>query len=528
MDRLELKAALAVSDAGEITGIAWPFGTPDSIGDLIERGAFNASAAMPILFEHDTGRVVGTWHTAVETDAGLEVKGRLFLDSVPLARDVRALIKRGRANGLSIGFRATEAKTRLDGNRTIVALDLAEISIVANPSHPDARILTIKSAGVAAIPNTQGIIMENELKAPAPEYAELELKVAAVADSVKTVLKLTDRLDKLELKMNRPAAANGNVPGADNDNGVETKAFGSFIRRGVERMPAEETKALTVAVDANGGYLAPEEFIGGILKKLVEFSPIRSYAKVISISTSEIKQPRRLTGTAATWVSEIADRTESTMTFEQATFTPYEMATYTDVSTQLLEDNAYNLEGELQDDFSESFGKTEATAFVSGDGTGKPKGLLAATGIVEVKSGTAATLGTNPAQTIIALYHKLQSAFAQNGVWLMNRNTLALMRMLTDGQGRFLMLDPITAGMPITLLGRPIVEAIDMPDVAANAYPIMFGDLSGYRIVDRIGLSVLRDPYSLATKGQVRFHARKRVGGDVTHADRFVKIKCAV
>jgi len=416
MDRLELKAALAVSDAGEITGIAWPFGVPDSVGDLIERGAFNPSAAMPILFEHDTGRVVGTWHTAVETDAGLEVKGRLFLDSVPLAREVHALIKRGRANGLSIGFRATETKTRADGNRTIIALDLAEISIVANPSHPDARVLTIKSAGVAAVPNIQGNIMENALPAQTPEYLDLETKVAAVADSVKTVLKLTDRLDKLELKLNRPAAANSNVPTGDNDNHIETKAFGSFIRRGVERMPAEETKALTVAVDANGGYLAPDEFIGGILKKLVEFSPIRQYAKVISISTSEIKQPRRLTGTAAMWVDEIADRTESGMTFEQAVFTPHELATFVDVSTQLLEDNAYNLEGELQEDFSESFGKTEAAAFVSGDGTGKPKGLLAATGIAEIKSGTAATLGTNVASTVIALYHKLQSAFAQNGV----------------------------------------------------------------------------------------------------------------
>ncbi|TIX69210.1 MAG: phage major capsid protein, partial [Mesorhizobium sp.] len=93
-----------------------------------------------------------------------------------------------------------------------------------------------------------------------------------------------------------------------------------------------------------------------------------AYAKVVPISAAEVKLPRRLTGTAATWVAEIDDRTASGMTFEQATFTPYELATYTDVSTQLLEDNAYNLEGELQDDFAESFGKTEAAAFVTGDG----------------------------------------------------------------------------------------------------------------------------------------------------------------
>jgi HK97 family phage major capsid protein len=195
------------------------------------------------------------------------------------------------------------------------------------------------------------------------------------------------------------------------------------------------------------------------------------------------------------------------------------------VSNQLLEDNAYNLEGELMADFAEAFGVAEATAFVTGNGTGKPKGLLAtSTGIAEIKTGAAATLGTDPAATIIGMFHSLQSAFAQNGFWIMNRKTLGALRTLKDETGRFIMLDPITAGAPTTLLGRPIVEAVDMPDVAANAVPILFGDLSGYRIVDRIGLSVLRDPYSIATKGQVRFHARRRVGGDVSHADRFVKL----
>jgi HK97 family phage major capsid protein len=123
------------------------------------------------------------------------------------------------------------------------------------------------------------------------------------------------------------------------------------------------------------------------------------------------------------------------------------------------------------------------------------------------------------------MFHKVPSVVAQNAVWMMNRTTLGTLRQLKDGSGRFIMLDPVTAGAPVTLLGRPIVEMVDMPDVTANAYPIMFGDLSGYRIVDRIGLSVLRDPYSQATNGLVRFHIRKRVGGDVSHADRFLKLK---
>jgi HK97 family phage major capsid protein len=334
---------------------------------------------------------------------------------------------------------------------------------------------------------------------------------------------LTARLDKLEAKANRPVAANDN----DDQPAAERKAFVSFIRRGIERLTTDEVKALTVSVDGNGGYLAPEAFGDEILKKIVEMSPIRQYAKVTSITAPEVKYPRKLTGTAAAWVAEIGDRSESGMTFEQATFTPYELSCFVPISRQLLEDNAYGLEAELSADFGESFAKTEGAAFVNGNGTGKPKGLLVASGIAEVKTGNAATLGTDPAATIIGMFHKVPSIVAQNGVWLMNRTTLGSLRTLKDETGRFIMLDPITAGAPATLLGRPIVEAIDMPDVAANAYPIMFGDLSGYRIVDRIGLSILRDPFTLSDNGQVKFTAYRRTGGDVSHADRFLKLKVA-
>lgn len=519
MDKLEIKASFSVDDAGTIAGIAWPFGEPDSVGDLIERGAFHPAAAMPILYEHDAGRVIGVWEEIAETDAGLTVKGRLFLDSVPLAREVHSLVKRAKATGLSIGFRATESKTRADGNRTILALDLAEISIVRDPCHPAARILSVKSAGGAATPPHERTEMDPELK----NEPEVKSDPVITPEELKAI---KSRLDKIEAKANRPLAANSNHPVADNDN-VETKAFVSFLRRGVERLGADEQKALTVSVDANGGYLAPEGFGGEVLKKIVELSPIRQYAKVTTITTAEVKYPRKLTNTAATWVSEIGERTESGMTFEQATFTPYELSTFVPVSRQLLEDNAYGLEGELSADFAESFAKTEGAAFVNGDGTGKPKGLLTATGITEVTTGNAATLGTDPAATIIGMFHKLPTSVAQNGVWVMNRNTLGSLRTLKDGTGRFIMLDPITAGMPVTLLGRPIVEAIDMPDVAANAFPIMFGDMSGYRIVDRIGLSILRDPFTLSNVGQVKFTAFRRVGGDVSHTDRFVKLKVA-
>ncbi|RDI51225.1 phage major capsid protein [Microvirga subterranea] len=350
--------------------------------------------------------------------------------------------------------------------------------------------------------------------------ATFEEKMAGLQNEVKAA---KDRADELETKLNRPGTGSTKT-----DDDQERKAFESFLRRGIERMPADEVKTLTVANDPSAGYLAPETIGAELFKDMVEFSPIRNYARVVQITGPEIRYPRRVSGTTAYWVDEIEDRTASEPVFDQMSLTPWELATFTEVSNQLLEDNAYNLEEELRLDYAESFGKKEGAAFVAGTGTKQPRGILTATGIPEIITGKAdGFAATDPADAIVKAYYALPSAYAQRGAWLMNRNTMGIMSQWKDGQGRYLLMNPVTEGTPSTLLGRPVIEAVDMPDVAAGAFPIVFGDWSGYRIVDRIGLSVLRDPYTRARNGITTFHARKRVGGDVTHPDRFVKVKVA-
>ena len=338
-------------------------------------------------------------------------------------------------------------------------------------------------------------------------------------------------VDKLSAKLNRPIAGNNNQPDVANDNGnVETKAFFNVLRKGEARIEDVERKALVVADDAQAGYLAPESFASELIKLLKEFSPIRQYARVTSIGAKSVKYPRRVGSPTAYWVDETGDRTASEPSYEQIGIMPHELATYTDVSNQLLEDNAFNLEGELSTEFAEAFATTEALAFLKGSGNAnnQPTGLLTNANIAEMTTGVADNFpAANPADVIITMFHKLPTAHAQRGVWMMNRNTLATIRKWKDADGNYLVVNPFSAGMATTMLGRPIVECLDMDDIAADATPIVFGDLQGYRIVDRIALSVLRDPYSLATKGQVRFLARKRVGGDVTHPDRFIKLKVA-
>ena len=516
---LEFKAALSSDDAGTITGLAWVFDKADRVGDVIERKSFNLSGKLPLLFGHDQNQPIGVWDSVVESDKGLEVKGRLLINDVQRAREVHALIKENALSGLSIGFVTHKSTVRKGGGRTITALDLLEISVVSVPAHPDARIISAK-ADDATTKELNSMETEEEKALRLKHEAEL------AALEVKMDAKFETKLAKIEAKLNRPAIIT-DVKASDE---LEAKAFMNFARRGVERMDPVEVKALTVAVDATAGFLAPESFQQELIKLLVQFSPIRQYAKVIQVGAAEIKYPRRLTSTAATWTGEIVARTGSEPSYEQLTMTPHELATFTDVSNALLEDNIYNLQSELASDFAENFGVSEGLAFVSGDGTGKPKGLLFAGSITnEIKTGVAADFpASNPADKVIDLFHKLPGVHAQNAVWLMNRTTLGVVRKWKDSTGNYLLINPITAGAPNTILGRPVVEAVDMPDIGAGTNPIVFGDLMGYRIVDRVNLSILRDPYTLATVGQVRFHARKRVGGDVTHPDRFARLKCAV
>ncbi len=349
-----------------------------------------------------------------------------------------------------------------------------------------------------------------------------ELESRASADELR---QLIARFDELETRIQRPGAT-GAQPDAEAE--LETRAFLNFVRHGREGMEAEEIRALNASTASAGGILAPDRFYGELIKLLIEFSPVRQYARVMSIGVGGVQFPRRVSGTTAYWTTETGTRQKSEPVYELLQHVPGELATYVEVSNILLEDNSYGLEGELRMDLAEAFGVAESAAFVSGDGDNKPRGILIEDEIAEVVTGSPSAFpSSNPADVIIKAFHAIPQAWAQRGVWLMNRTTLGVLRTWKDLQGRYLVADPISEGSPVTLLGRPIAEAVDMPDIEAGAVPVMFGDLQGYRVIDRVGLDILRDPFTQATNGLTRFHSRKRVGGLLTNPDRFVKIKVA-
>lgn len=506
-ERLEIKAALTVDDAGTITGIAWPFGSPDRVGDVIEKGAFTSPEVLPMLFAHDQAQVIGVWDELSETPNGLTVKGRLLVDDVERAREVRAMIRNKAVSGLSIGFRTKASKPRQRG-RTITALDLHEISVVAVPSHPGAQITSIKAAdGTAPAKETS---MENE---------ELEMKNDPVIspDELKS---LKADIATIKARLSRPTAANNNQPDGANDNGIERKAFGDYLRSGeVDR------KALTIASDAPGYILAPEETSGEFIRNLVEFSPVRGIADVRSTGSHTVILPKRLTVTNAKWKGEVVASEASEPTFDQMEFGVKEMTTHVDVGNWLLEDASHDVEAEIRLALAEDFGAKEGLAFVKGSTAVEPKGFMAEAGIGELLNGHAANLS---ADALITLMYSLPGVYRNRGTWAMNGTTLAAVRKLKDGQGNYLWQPSYQAGQPETILGRPVVELLDMPDIAANAFPVIFGDFkAGYRIYDRIELQVRPNPYLLATEGMIRFHARRRVGAGVVRKDVFRKLKMA-
>ncbi|MFK8250654.1 phage major capsid protein [Ancylobacter terrae] len=333
--------------------------------------------------------------------------------------------------------------------------------------------------------------------------------------------KIVERLDKIEAKMNRPAGGKDDRA----EPSVEAKAFGAYLRHGKEA-GAEELKTLTVSSDPQGGYLAPKETSAEFIRNLVEFSPIRTIASVRTTGAPAVSYPKRTGVTNAKWKGETQASEASEPAFGQAEIVIREVNTYVDVSNQLLADSGGQAEAEVRLALAEDFAQKEGLAFVKGDGVLAPMGLLTDPAIAFTANGHATNLS---ADALISLMYALPAMYRARGSWLMSGPTLATVRKLKDGQGNFLWQPSYQAGQPETLLGKPIVEAIDMPDVADGTFPIVFGDFaSGYRIVDRLDLSVLVNPYLLATNGITRIHATRRTGAGVIQASALRKLKMAV
>jgi HK97 family phage major capsid protein len=344
-------------------------------------------------------------------------------------------------------------------------------------------------------------------------------------------------IDRLVLKKARPAL------GRDTASSLAVlehkQAFESYVRTGDDRqLRALEEKAMSYGSGQDGGYLVPDETEAEIGRRLAAISPIRSIASVRQVSSAVLKKPFAVTGPATGWVGETAPRPETASgTLDELSFPTAELYAMPAATAALLEDSVVDLDAWIAGEIETAFAEQEGAAFVGGDGANKPRGFLDYPqvndgawqwgSIGRIATGAAGALpDTEPADVLVDTVYALKAGYRQNANWVMNRKTQATLRKLKDGDGNYLWQPPATPGSRAMLMGFPVVEAEDMPDIAPEATAIAFGDFGrGYLVVDRAGVRVLRDPYS--AKPYVLFYTTKRVGGGVQDFEAIKLLKFA-
>ena len=352
--------------------------------------------------------------------------------------------------------------------------------------------------------------------------------------------KIEQSLDRQRTALERLALEQARPPIGDDPRRTDPEhksAWGAYLRKGDDSGIARlDLKSVNVGTEAQGGYVAPPELDRLIEQRLTASSPMRQIATVRQTSATVFRKPVSLGATSA-WAAETGSRTETTApTLDLLEFPAAELYAMPAATQTLLDDAYADIDEWLADEVEASFSTQESAAFVTGDGSGKPKGFLSYDMIADashawdkigfiLSGGAGAFAASNPADKLIDLVYALKSQFRANARFVMNRRTVSAVRKLKDGDGNYLW-RPGAAGEAASLLGYPVTEIEDMPDIAANSFSIAFGDFRrGYLIVDPQGARVLRDPYSL--KPYVLFYTTKRVGGGVQNFDAIKAMKFA-
>lgn len=366
--------------------------------------------------------------------------------------------------------------------------------------------------------------------------AELEAKLAKIDADVTKNQKMVDELSALQAQVNRMNLGTG----SGNDKPVHDEAFSKWMKAGESR---EFRAAATADVDPAGGFFVMPEVETAITRVAMQTVAMRRLANVRTISSASLKKVISKGGASAGWVGERDTRPETNSpNVDIIEITAREMYANPAASQILLDDSYTDVASWLGEEAGVAFGELEAAAFINGNGPLSPRGILSYDIVANAnyawgKIGYTATgaagawAATDPADKLVDLVHTLKPKYRANGAFLMNDLTMASVRKLkqTTGAGSmnsYLWEPSFQAGQPARLLGYPVYSDDNMPDIAANKYSIAFGDFrAGYQIVDRAGISVLRDPYTL--KGFVQFYTTRRVGGGVVNYEAIKLLKFA-
>jgi HK97 family phage major capsid protein len=343
---------------------------------------------------------------------------------------------------------------------------------------------------------------------------------------------LETRMNEQMLKLNRPPLG-GETRATERRSLVSgtslehKRAFETYMRAGTESPLRQlEEKALSASSGQDGGYTVPIELETFIMTRLANISPIRQIAGNRQVSSTTFQKAFSPTGPQGGWVAEttLASITNSPP-LQQMIFPTMELYAMPSATQSLLDDSVVDIETWLAGEIDTVFAVQEGAAFVNGTGVNMPKGFLAYPTVADANyswgnigylaTGAAGAFpASNPSDVLVSLVYELLAGYRQNATWVMSRKTQAVIRQMKDSQGHYLWQPPASLGQPASLMSFPLVEAEDMPQIATGSFSIAFGDFRrGYLIVDRIGLRLLRDPYS--AKPFVLFYTTKRVGGGI-------------
>ncbi len=316
---------------------------------------------------------------------------------------------------------------------------------------------------------------------------------------------------------------------------VGSRSFSGYVRSGATL----EMKAFSGVSGDSGGYAVPKEIDAVIDATLKSISPIRAVANVVAVGSAGYRKLVTTGGTPSGWAAENGARSETaTPAFVEIAPPMGELYANPSATQAMLDDALFDVEEWLAGEIAAEFAKAEGAAFVNGNGTNRPKGFLqsptAATAdaarpfgtLQYVPAGAAGDFSANPQERLIDLVQSLRAPYRQGASFVMNAATLARIRKFKTSDGAFIWQPGLAEGQPATLLGYPVIEAEDMPDIAANSLSIAFGNFrAGYVIAERSETAILRDPYS--NKPFVSFYATKRVGGCVSNSEAIKLMKFA-
>ena len=380
----------------------------------------------------------------------------------------------------------------------------------------------------AVLARAEEIVQRAETDQRAMNAEELQAHADALSEvaGIDATLRARDAQVAAEVAAAQPAqAARAAVPGQTEQavRGRERvtatdeyrEAYEQFVRTGVA--PAE-LRAHTVATDTAGGYLVPDSWYNEIVRKLREFNVMRQYATIIPSMMGTINIPVETSTGTANWTAEGIGYNEAEDVFGNVTLSPWKMTRLVKVSEELLADGAFDLGAYLANTFASAFADLEEAAFIDGDDSSKPKGIIRSTTLGTTASATNAITFDNLAD----LYHSVKPAYRQRGVWIMNDATRKELSKIKTGVAsdlRYLWTESLATGAPATLFGRPVISASNMPTLATAKKVVIFGDLSYYYIAERPGLGLTRLNELYAANGLVGFVGNRRVDAELTQAE---------